>query len=158
MYFPKNILLFLYFFWFWGECVAQEEVNQENCPGTLCFFGVSIELLNDCILKVASTSSVVKQPTIKVDLPYPETCEFVTLSDSTNIVRAEKYYDAWIVLVQSYRQVDKETCDTRYKAIIVRKDRKVFVSSKSNGGSGCPPIYRDRGAFTYLAHDYVNHD
>lgn len=99
--------------------------------------------------------------TIDVGLPYPETCDLVRWA-GTNVVHIERYYDAWIVLLECYRKVDTTEvdprfgCDTRYKALILRDDGRVFLNPESNGGTGCPPIDRDRHEFIYLAEKYVH--
>lgn len=104
--------------------------------------------------------SLGKKHIIVVDLPYKNTLHFVKVGN-TNIVKVERYYNAWIVLLQTYKREDEKTpaalaCDTKFKALIIRDDGKVFLSKKSNGGSGCPPINRDRLAFTILADSYVS--
>jgi len=63
---------------------------------------------------------------------------------------------------QSHRKVDMTEpdprfgCTTRYKALIIRDNGKMSFNPESNGGTGCPPIDRDRHAFTYLADKYVH--
>lgn len=99
---------------------------------------------------------------IEVDMPHKDTLHFVTLGD-TNVVKLERYHDAWVLLVQTSRQVDAEAppglgCETRFKALVVRDDGGLFLSEESNGGIGCPPIDRDRPAFTTLADPYVSKD
>ena len=94
-----------------------------------------------------------------VDLPHKATAHFVTLS-GTNIVKAERYYDAWILLVQTSRRIDEKApkglgCETRYKAVVVTHDGQVTLSRESNGGIGCAPIERDRLAFLVLAKPYI---
>lgn len=96
---------------------------------------------------------------IAIDLPHKETLHFVTLDDS-NIVKAERFWDAWIVLLQTSKRVKPSespnlACETAYGAVIVRDDGKVFFNKKSSIGSGCAPITRDRLAFQYLANPYV---
>jgi len=99
--------------------------------------------------------------TIDVSLPYPETCDFIRIS-GTNVIRVERYYDAWVVLIESHKKInfdEKEPrydCDTKFKGLIVRDDGKVFLNPEVNGGSGCPPIDRGRLAYISLAHDYVH--
>ena len=129
----------------------------------LQFGEVTVSLKSGCELVLKGVSFGI-DTVINVDLPYPNTCDFVRLQPGTNIVHAERYYDAWIVLIQSYKKIDREEkdprfgCDTRYKAFIILDDGRFFLNPKSNGGSGCPPIHRDRHEFTSLAHEYVNHD
>lgn len=99
--------------------------------------------------------------TIEVSLPYPETCDFVRIS-GTNVIRVERYYDAWVVLIESHKKINSDEkdarygCDTKFKGLIVRDDGKVFLNPEVNGGSGCPPIDRGRLAYISLAHDYVH--
>ena len=130
-----------------------------SIPDPLRFGETFISVNADHNLVFYSKADSRKQE-IAIDLPHKQTLHFVTL-DGTNIVRAERYLDAWIVLLQT-SQVTKPSesplfaCETNYRAVIVRDDGKVFVSKKSNGGSGCAPITRDRVAFIYLANPYIN--
>jgi hypothetical protein len=102
-------------------------------------------------------------PTIEIGLPFPETCDFVRWP-YTNVIHIERYWDAWVALIQCHRKVDTKEpdprfgCDTKYKALVVRDDGEVFLNPNPKGGSGCPPILRDRLAFTYLADPYVHKD
>jgi hypothetical protein len=63
---------------------------------------------------------------IAIDLPHKQTLHFVMLDD-TNIVRSERYLDAWIVLLETSQRVKtsgfpKFDCETAYGAVIVRDD------------------------------------
>lgn len=97
---------------------------------------------------------------IVIDLPHKETLHFVTL-DYSNIVKAERFWDTWIVLLQTSKRVKPSespnlACETSHGAVIVRDDGKVFFNKTPGWGSGCPPISYDRLAFIYLANQYVN--
>lgn len=101
-----------------------------------------------------------RQQEIVIDLAHKETLHFVTL-DNSNIVKAERFWDAWIVLLQTSKQVKPSEppgrgCETSHGAVIVRDDGKVFFNRKPGYGVGCVPISRDRLAFIYLANPYVN--
>lgn len=61
--------------------------------------------------------SLGKEHIIVVDLPYKNTLHFVKVGN-TNIVKVERYYNAWIVLLQTYKREDEKTpatlaCDTK---------------------------------------------
>lgn len=117
-----------------------------------------IFLNNKCQIVYIQNSK--QKNVIDAKLPYSDTCDFVRISN-TNVIKIERYYDAWVVLIQSHKKINPEDdvrygCDTQFKALIIRDDMNVFLNPKSNGGSGCPPIDRDRLAFITLADEYVN--
>jgi len=132
--------------------------NTEGCDKYELVFGkISIHINQDG--NILWKSSYGKENIIVVDLPYKNTLHFVKVGN-TNIVKVERYYNAWIVLLQTYKKEDENApaalaCDTKFKALIVCDDGKLFLSKKSNGGSGCPPINRDRLSFITLADPYV---
>lgn len=137
----------------------ETHTNAPPFPDPLIIGAVHLTLQPDGTLFVVGSAD--GETTIDLGLPYPETNDFVRRS-VTNVVHIERYYDAWIVLVQSHRKVDMTEpdprfgCTTRYKALIIRDNGKVSFNPESNGGTGCPPIDRDRHAFTYLADKYVH--
>ena len=140
-----------------GSC-QPPETDAPSAPHPLIVGSVSVTLQELGSLSVAGSADGVA--VIDVDLPHPESCDFVRWA-GTNVIHLERYYDAWIALIQCHSKVDEnETdprfgCDTRYKALVVRDDGKVFLNPESNGGTGCPPIDRDRLQFTSLAEDYA---
>lgn len=142
-----------------GYC--QQKSDGPVCRETLVVGSVRLSLQGHGALSVAGGAE--GENVIQVDLPYLEKCDFVRWVGA-NVIHIEKYYDAWIALIQCHRKLEgKEAnprfgCDTRYKAVIVRDDGRVFLSQESNGGSGCPPIVRERHEFTYLADKYVHKD
>jgi hypothetical protein len=125
----------------------------------LHFGNATVQLIPGCRLSYQGSPSSA-QRSVEVNLPNPETCAFVTIGH-TNIVRVERYWDAWVLLVQSYTRSDLSAfdprfgCSTQFKAVVVRDDGELFVSRETNGGTGCPPIDRDRLAFVTLADPYV---
>lgn len=136
------------------SCAADSSI-----PDPIRFGATFISVNADHNLVFYSQSDPRKQE-IAIDLPHKHTLHFVTL-DNSNIVKAERFWNAWIVLLQTSQVVKPAEspllgCETMYRAVVVRDDGKVFVSKESNGGSGCAPITRDRVAFTTLANPYVN--
>lgn len=96
---------------------------------------------------------------IAIDLPHKETLHFV-MRDFSNVVHAERVWDAWIVLLETSKRIKPSespnlACETFHGAVIVRDDGKVFFNKSSGSSSGCPPISADRLAFEYLADPYV---
>jgi hypothetical protein len=137
----------------------KSRTNVPVAPEPLVIGAVHLSLQPQGTLSVVGSAD--GDVTLDLGLPYPETNDFVRWV-GTNVVHLERYYDAWIVLVQCHRKVDTSEadprfgCDTQYKALIVRDDGKVFLNPESNGGTGCPPIDRDRHEFTYLADKFVH--
>ena len=91
---------------------------------------------------------------LQTKLPHPETLDFIRLGP-TNVIHIERYWDAWIVLVQTWKKVATDRCDTNYQGLIVLDSGKVILDDRVRRSSVCPPFTRDRLAFQYVADPHV---